>query len=201
MRIVGPSSEDEMVLAFLRAEIDSAEYPGSIEGALSMQGYTRAIIDNADLSDSRENSARVVCLSRHRGFKQNRKLFRGFPDEVTWQRMSLTPREVGRAKYINQSVWVMGSAGTRLVADGAMNLDSGSFPESHRSKIRSIEANVRTGPMPPELILAGRGDDSPMVLVEGHSRATAYVLASTDLPDGVEVIIGLSPNIGNWYWY
>ena len=201
MRIVGPSSEDEMVLAFLKAEIDSAEYPGSIERALSLQGHTRAIIDNAELGNPSENQARVKCLSGFRGFKQNCWLFKGFPDEVTWQRVSLTPREVGRVKYINQPVWITGSAGTRLVADGAMNLDSGSLPDSLRSKIRTIEASVRAGYMSPELILAGLGDESPLVLVEGHSRATAYVLASSDLPNGVEVIIGLSPDMGNWYWY
>ncbi len=201
MRIVGPSSEDKMVLAFLKAEIDSAEYPGSIERALSVQGLTRAIVDNADLRDPSENQARVKCLSGYRGFKQNCWLFKGFPDEVTWQRVSLTPGEVGRVKYINQPVWITGSAGTRLVADGAMNLDSGSLPDSLRFKIRTIEANVRTGCKPPELILAGRGDDSPLVLVEGHSRATAYVLASEYLPDGIEVIVGLSPDMGSWDWY
>lgn len=44
MRIVGPSSEDEMVLAFRKAEIDSTEYSGSIERAISMQACARAII-------------------------------------------------------------------------------------------------------------------------------------------------------------
>lgn len=201
MRIIGQSSEDEMVLAFLKAEVDSIEYPGSIDLALSTQGYTRAIIDNADLTDPGENRARIVCLSRHRGYKQNCWLFKGFPDEVNWQRVSLMPEELGRAKYLNQPVWVEGSGGTRLVSGGAMNIDSCLLPDSLRMKIRMVEASLRKGFRPPELILAGRGDGSSLVLVEGHSRATAYALASADLPDEVGVIIGLSPNMGNWIWY
>lgn len=127
MRIVGHSSEAEMVLAFLKAEVDSEEYPGSIGRELLMQGYTRTIIDNADLKDLRENHARAMCLLGYRGFKQNRLLFNGFPDDVAWQRVSLTPGEVGQAKYINQPVWVARSAGTRLVAYGAISLDSAAF--------------------------------------------------------------------------
>jgi len=201
MRIIGQSSEEEMVLAFLKAEVDSAEYPGSIERPLSMQGYTRAIIDNADLKNPRENRARVMCLSYHRGYKQNRLLFKGFPDDVTWQRASLRPGELGKAKYLNLSTWIKGSGGPRLVSDGAANLNKGLLPDSLRTKIRTIEASLRAGQRLPELILAGRGDASALVLVEGHSRATAYALASADLPDAIEVIVGLSPDMGNWHWH
>jgi len=201
MRIIAPSSEDEMVLAFLRAEVDSAEYHGIIEETLSALGYTRAILDNADLRNPREKHARTVCLSRSRGYKQNCGLFKGFPNNVIWQRESLSSEELGQAKYVNQHVWVAASGNTRLVSDGARNLDAGALLESLKSKIEGIEAGVRIGRRPPELILVGKGDGSALVLAEGHSRATAYVRAAAYLSDGVEAIMGISPDMGDWYWY
>jgi hypothetical protein len=201
MRSIGPSSEEEMVLAFLKAEIDSAEYREVIEGALSKQGYTRAIVDDANLQNPRENHARAVCLSCSRGYRLNDGLFRGFPNEVVWQRVSLSSEELGQTKYINQSVWVTGSGGTRFVSDGAKNLDAGTLLDSLKAKIRAIEASVRAGCRPPELILVGKGDDSALVLVEGHSRATAYVRAASCLTEGVEAIVGLAADMDGWHWY
>ena len=190
-----------MVQAFLRAEIDSAEYREVIEGALSKQGYTRALVDDANIQNQRENHARAVCLSCSRGYRLNDGLFRGFPNGAVWRRASLSPQELGQTKYINQSVWVIGSCGTRLVSDGAKNIDAGTLLDSLKAKIRAIEASVRAGCRPPELILVGKVDDSALVLVEGHSRATAYVRAATYLPDGVEAIVGLAPDMEGWYWY
>jgi len=50
------------------------------------------------------------------------------------------------------------------------------------------------------LIVAATGEDEPHVVVEGHTRATAYVRGL--LPDAeVEVIAAYSPAIASWAFY
>jgi hypothetical protein len=148
MRIIRPSSKNEMVLAFLQAEIDVPPYRGSIESVLSARGYTRAIIDKADLGNSGENQVRAECL-----FCSRFHLFEGFPDNVIWQRISLSIEELGRAKYIKQAGFLTASGDTRLVSDGARNLERGGFDEDTKSRIQGIEARVKRGHRLPELIV------------------------------------------------
>jgi hypothetical protein len=48
----------------------------------------------------------------------------------------------------------------------------------------------------PSLIAATNGD-GPLVLIEGHTRATAYAITNSP----ADVIIGTSPDMTNWkYW-
>ena len=201
MRIIRPSNEDEMVLVFLKAEIAVPPYQGSIERALNAQGYTRAIIDNADFKNTGENLARTQCLSCSRGFRRNDWLFKGFPDNVIWQRISLSIEELGRVKYINQDGFVKASGHTRLVSDGARNLDGNTFPEDTISKIKGIEGELRQGHRFPELIVVGISETSSLILVEGHKRATAYMRAAECFPEGVEIIAGLSEGADSWLWH
>jgi hypothetical protein len=46
----------------------------------------------------------------------------------------------------------------------------------------------------PELILAEK--DNELILIEGHTRATAYVYANHK--ESVDVFIAKSPDINNW---
>jgi hypothetical protein len=53
----GSTTADEMVLAFLQAEVDSPRYRDYYALALTKIGATRAtLIDNADLQDARQSS-------------------------------------------------------------------------------------------------------------------------------------------------
>jgi len=185
-----------MVLAFLKAEIDSLDHRGNIEGALRARGYSRAIVDNADLGNSGENLARAQALSYSRA-----GLFVGFPDNVIWQRISLSIEELGRVKYICQDVFVKASGGTRLVSDGARNFEAGAFDEETSSRILGIEVAVKRGRRLPELIVVGESEDSGLILLEGHKRATAYVRTAGCFPKGVEAIAGFSRDLNDWKWH
>jgi hypothetical protein len=45
----------------------------------------------------------------------------------------------------------------------------------------------------PELILVGKGEGSPLVVLEGHVRLTAYCLRLDCAPDALPVLVGYSP--------
>src|SRR5436189_6456773 len=87
----GPATENDMIAAFLRAEIDSSRYGRFIEPVLAEVGLDRRIIDQPDLVDEAQNRLRKRLLA-FRGYPQE-FLFRGFPLDATWRRVGLEPRD------------------------------------------------------------------------------------------------------------
>jgi hypothetical protein len=51
---------------------------------------------------------------------------------------------------------------------------------------------------PPELIAVTNSAHSPLVLVEGHYRLTAYALFPASLPPELEILLGVSDEITSW---
>jgi hypothetical protein len=69
VRDLGEGSDDEMVLGFLRAEIDSPQYASDYAKMLDSFGFDRsALIDNGDLTDTYANHVRAIMLSMVRGY-------------------------------------------------------------------------------------------------------------------------------------
>jgi hypothetical protein len=190
----GSTTADEMVLAFLQAEVDSPRYRDYYALALTKIGATRAtLIDNADLQDARQNAARSVILGAFRGYGQNRVLFAGFPIDTCWRKVSVTPAELGHFKYAKHRIWSALTRGTRLVADGATNLDTVQTDENTRVHVRAVAERLAQGDRFPPLIAVQNAGAHDTVLMEGHTRATAYAL--TGIPDEITVLIGSSTDM------
>jgi hypothetical protein len=62
--VVAPITEDEMVLAFLRAEVDSSSFAGAPRAILG----SRQPIDAPDLGNEAENALRRAALGAYRGY-------------------------------------------------------------------------------------------------------------------------------------
>ena len=59
----GPASQDDVVLAFLQAEIDSPKWGPCYLAAMQARGWNRTgLIDTADLSNSQANHNRRTLL-------------------------------------------------------------------------------------------------------------------------------------------
>jgi hypothetical protein len=194
MRDFGPVSTHQMVLSFLRAEIDSGS-----RGSLYMDKIRalhldrKLLIDNADLTDDHANSGRASLLGAVRGYGRNDLIFRGFPDDVTWRRVSLEASEFGALKYANCDPWLQLSRGTRSVLDGARNLpcygDHGiaqAVPEIADKIDRAIQFE--------DLLLI---DDlsNRLIILEGNTRATAFVSSMTNC---AFALVGRSETIKTW---
>jgi hypothetical protein len=196
---LGPATQDEMILAFLRAEIRSSRYRQLIMQNLARVGFEERLIDSPNLADARENNARERLLC-YRGWP-NTFLFQGFPRDATWRRVLLEPRDFEAMRYIDDADtgrhWVNLSDGTRLVTVGARNVRQ--RPTNHDAQqIVAIAERVRTGSRFPELITV-QADDASLILLEGHSRATAYVIEQ--LFDRVEALVASSTSMPAWYFY
>jgi hypothetical protein len=64
MRVLALATEDDMVLTFLRAEVDSPRFAGPLLLALGEQGLDRALVDRADRTDPRKMGPAGDCLPR-----------------------------------------------------------------------------------------------------------------------------------------
>ena len=61
VRLLRPSSHDEMVLEFLRAEVDSPRFQQAFAT------LDRGLLTNRDPTDARQNALRSAALDQHRG--------------------------------------------------------------------------------------------------------------------------------------
>ena len=145
MTELGPSTEQEMILAFLLAEIDSPRFGQQYQSHLAAARLDKTqLIGQPDLSNSTDNALRAVLLSCVRGYGANSALFAGFPSDVDWRRVSLTRPELARVKYANYWTWFILSRNTRLVGDGVANLGKPwGYPNGIKEKIDEIEMNVK----------------------------------------------------------
>src|ERR1700682_6629048 len=111
---LGSARESEIVLAFLKAEINST-YGQSIRQYCQMFGVTtQELIDRADLDSDYYNAVRAAVLDCYRGYLRRTLLFAGFPKNVTWRRVELETTDLSCLKYIaKEEHWMSYSQGTR----------------------------------------------------------------------------------------
>jgi hypothetical protein len=190
---LGAASEDDVVLAFLRAEVDSPKWGPNYSYALrQLKLDCVSLVDAADLEDARECSARKDLLGLVRGYGRDAALFAGFPKETTWRRAKVERSDFQRLKCIGKDErWSKLTGGTRLIREAASNFEN--YPEladGVRVAIRRIEQRLPIA----ELIMVETGPGD-LVLVEGHTRATAYVVLNDR---AFESFIGISPLMGQW---
>ena len=196
MRWLRPSSEAEMVALFLRTELPAARHRDALRALLQSHGLPESVITDPDLDDDTENQARLRLLTQHREYGTRTGLFDGFPDDVRWQWMAITPAELARVRYIDYDYWVELSGGTRLAVDAAPRIRAGVAPFGVPSDwALGLAREVAGGARFPPLILVTTGPGGDLVVLEGHARLTAFMLARDRLPPELEVLVGSSPRM------
>jgi hypothetical protein len=199
---VRPATADEMILAFLQADIESPSDRGKFYAAsIARIGADKATLIgiHADPINPHQNNIRRCLLGENRGYGWGRYLFVDFPDDTIWRLVTVTPTEVKGFKYANRlENWARISCGTRLVGDAVKNLDQEQNAPINGNVV-GIATRVRGGEQFPALIAAQLTGTDELVLIEGHNRATAY--AFTGLPDRIQVFIGSSSQMGGWLFF
>jgi hypothetical protein len=196
---LGLATEDQMILAFLQGEVDSSRFSPCVNQVLAALGRDRALIDAPDLGDASESHARRCILYTCRGYPSG-YLFVGWPQDAVWRQVSLERADFDTMKYANnvESLLIL-SGGSRLARDGAANYSRGVADTNVWSHLDAILAGLRRGETYAPLIAAQSVDDSSLVLVEGHSRATAYLIEATTAD--VKAFVAASPSMANWQYY
>jgi hypothetical protein len=200
MRRLRPGSEAEMVALFLRTELRSARWQDDVRALLGRAGLPDRVLTAPDLGDDAENQARLRLLTGHRGYGTRTEIFEDFPDDVRWQWMAITPAELARVRYIDYDYWVELSGGTRLAVSAAARIRAGAAPfgvpnDGVLAMARAFAGGARFPPL--ILVTTGLGSGG-LVVLEGHARLTAVMLARGQSPPELEVLVGSSPAMTRW---
>lgn len=201
MQVLGSVIEREVVAAFLRAEIGSSRFGPALVEILHRDGVSRELIEHPDLDDPFGNEYRRALLSELRGWGENRGLFKGFPAPVAWCRAAVEWDELMNVRYANLDHWVYLSCGTRRPGDAAKRLRSGLTPEVDLGFYREITNALSLGTAPLELIMVSAADGSDSVLIDGHARITALLLADQPAFSQLTTFMGFADSLEGWMGY
>jgi hypothetical protein len=202
VRVVAPSSEDEMIATFLRAEIDSDRFGSVLAAALRREGADARVLTSPALDNDDENTLRRQLLEETRAYVRREGLFGGFPPDVRWQRVALTRDELAAVRYIEYDYWVELSGGTRRPRDAAERIRAGiQIFRVPNDGFFDAAAALDAGAQWPELIVVSAAAEGGDVVLEGHARLTAFALAPDAVPAEIEVLRGYSPGIAAWACY
>jgi hypothetical protein len=199
MRLLHPITEDEMIATFLRAEFDSHRYGDKLRVLLARDGRSEDVLRRPDLDDVDANAYRRRLLDEHREYVRREGMFGGFPGRLEWFRATLDRDEVLEIRYINWDWWLELSGGSRRPRDAAGRIRAGLILGATAAGHEPLAAALQSGLPPPELIAVATRALAPLVLIEGHVRLTAYALFPDYLPRSLEIVLGVSDEIANWW--
>ncbi len=199
---LGAATEDQVILAWLQAEIESPDFQAYLVGNPPNPANLSLALKAArspDLRDHAQNDLRRQIITSVYGFGQGSGSFEGLAHDISWRRLHLTTDEVGHMLYARrEGAWHLLSPATRRVAEGATNVGHVYTGDSTNMVVLSLASGLcHSDKKVPELIALRRPDDQ-LVLLEGHARATAIVLEAHRFTGGVHAYVGAGPSVANW---
>ena len=202
MTILKPSTENEMVLHFLKMEYQSERWAGEIEAALENLGVNPKIITSGNLDSEEENAARVAVLGQFRGYP-TAELFTNFPEEIDWCWAVFGGDDLPRIFYIEYSYWNELSNYTGKPIEAAKTIAMGKTifdvpNDGFLKAAKHLELQTESeNAFPPMIFLT---DSTRYIILEGHLRMTAYALVPEAF-ENVSVILGRcsSADLDKWY--
>jgi hypothetical protein len=200
---LGLATEDQVILAWLQAEIDSVGFQQYLAGEPANPVYLAQALKAArspNLRDADQNELRRRIVVKTHGFGVGIKSFQGLANDIHWRRMRLTAPEVGELLYASgHAAWTTLAPVTRKVAEGASNVGHVFTGDLTNMLVLALALRISDShPMPklPEIICLQR-QDGHLVIMEGHTRATAIALVAHKVPN-VNLYVGTSPSVANW---
>jgi hypothetical protein len=152
-----------------------------------------AVITDPDITDMNENELRAQVLGAYRGYQHDREMFDGVPSDLAWYEAEITRQEIGSLRYVDYSYWNDLTDNTHLVKDGVKNIQKGKIVfDVPNDRFWAVTELILRGEYDFEpIILWGQSRDSPLEILEGHLRATAFGLAGDKAPASINVLVGL----------
>ena len=97
--------------------------------------HIERVISWPDLGDAAWDKERLRFLTRHRGYGTRTEPFEGFPHDVRWRWMAVTPAGLAAVRYIGYDYWVELSGRPRLPVDAARCIRPTGSPGGLRGRI------------------------------------------------------------------
>ena len=200
---LGSATENQVILAWLQAEIESVSFQQNLAGDPPNAVYLAQALRAArspNLRDADQNELRRKIVVKTHGFGLGIKSFEGLANDIQWRRARLTSHEVGELLYASgHPAWAALAPVTRKVAEGASNVGHVFSGDQTNMLVLALALRIADSNPPPALpeIICLRRSDSRLVVMEGHTRATAIMLEAHRIPQ-VTVYVGSSPSVSGW---
>jgi len=124
MKLIRKSNEDEMILEFLKGELNSKRFNGSLDNIINDLGLDSSIIFNGNIKNKKENLDRLNIMKKFRGYPDN-GLFENFPKISEWKYLELDEKDIDNIYYIDYDYWNELSNGTSKPVEAAKVINSG----------------------------------------------------------------------------
>ena len=174
MKIIRGASENEMILEFLKGEIDSKRFRSDLIGNMEKLGIDEKIIRSGSTDSDEENSLRKKLLGAFRGYP-DREIFENYPRDISWKYVRFSEEDLDKLYFVDYSYWNEISKGTSKPSAAAETVRSGIeiFGQSNQYFVDGAEF-LEKNSFPP-MILLTCGNEKHLIL-EGHCRAVSYAL-------------------------
>lgn len=104
MKLVRNSNESEMILEFLKGELNSKRFNEDLNNAINELGLDSNIILNGNINDDQENIDRLKIMKKFRGYPDE-ELFERFPKIEEWKFLELNENDIDNIYYIDYDYW------------------------------------------------------------------------------------------------
>jgi hypothetical protein len=199
----GAATDDQVVLAWLQAQIESPDFQAYLVGNPPEPARLSAALKAArspDLRDEAQNELRRQIIGSAFGFGQGTGSVAGLGDDIAWRRVRLSTADVGELLYANhEGAWRLLSPVTRKVAEGATNIGHVFTGDPTNMVVLSLASGLcHSEKKVPEIIALKRPSDGRLVILEGHARATAIALEAHRFERGADAFVGEGPSVASW---
>ena len=171
------SNEAEVILEFLKGEINSNRFSENLNGVLKELNLDERIITCADLNNKEENIRRLEIMHKFRGYP-NEDMFNNFPKITRWELSKFDSLDLNNCYFIDYDYWNELSNNTSLPKEAAKNVLKGVevYDVSNEQYINAKRYLENGGSFPPVVLITC--NEEKYLIIEGHLRMTAYGLFS-----------------------
>lgn len=172
MKLIRKTNEAEMILEFLKGELNSKRFNEDLNNAINELGLDSSIILNGKIEDEKENIDRLKIMKKFRGYPDE-ELFERFPKIEEWKFLELNEKDINNIYYIDYDYWNELSNGTSKPVEAAKVINSGKeiYEVSNQPFLDGVEYN-KINKFPPVILITC--NDEKYLIIEGHSRMTVY---------------------------
>lgn len=187
MKLIRKTNEAEMILEFLKGELNSKRFNEDLNNAINELGLDSSIILNGNIEDEQENNDRLKIMKKFRGYPDE-ELFEIFPNIEEWKFLELNESDIDNIYYIDYDYWNELSNGTSKPVEAAKVIKSGKeiYEVSNQPFLDGVEYN-KTNKFPPVILITCNNEK--YLIIEGHSRMTVYGFNSNKL-NGTYAYVG-----------
>ena len=172
MKTIKSSSENEMILEFLKGELNSNRFNKKLLDIMNKMNLNVDLIANGDVSNNEDNLSRLKIMKEYRGYP-DKDLFNNFPKIDNWSLVELSQEDINKMYYINYDYWNELSNNTSSPLEAVKTILDGKeiYGVSNQQYIDGVKYLVNNK-FPPVILITC--NDLKYLIIEGHLRMTVY---------------------------